>query len=89
MQFRGSGIVGITARDDTASGRTATTCGKISIIKTHAIRSQRINMWSFDHGVPVTSEIILGHIIRNEKDNVWLFTNRYGMKKEEQEGEEG
>ena len=69
--------MGITASDDTASGRTATTCGKISIIKTHAIRRQRINMWSFDHGVPVTSEIILRYIIRNEKDNVWLFTHRY------------
>ena len=80
--------MGITASDDTASGRTATTCGKISIIKTHAIRSQRINMWGFDHWVPVTSEIILGHIIRNEKDNVWLFANRYGMKKDEQESEE-
>ena len=89
MQFRGSGIVGITARDDTASGRTATTCGKISIIKTHAIRSQRIYMWSFDNGVPVTSEIILRYIIRNEKDNVWVFTNRYGMKKEVKEGREG
>ena len=89
MQFGGSGIVGITARDDTASGRTATTCGKISIIKTHAIRSQRINMWGFDHGVPVTSEIILGHIIRNEKDHVGLFANRYGMKEEEKEGREG
>ena len=89
MQFRGSGIVGITASDDTTSGRTATTCGKISIIKTHAIRRQRINMWSFDHGVPVTSEIILGYIIRDEKDNVWLFTNRYGLKKEVKESEEG
>ena len=89
MQFRGSGIVGITARDDTAPGRTATTCGKISIIKTHAIRSQRINMWCFDHGVPVTSEIILGYIIRNEKDNIGLFTNGYGMKKEEQKDKEG
>ena len=89
MQFRGSGIVGITARDDTASGWTATTCCKISVIKTHAIRSKRINLWSFDHGVPVTSEIILRYIIRDEKDNVWLFTNHYGMKKEVQEGEEG
>ena len=89
MQFRGSGIVGITARDDTASRRTATTCGKISIIKTHAIRSQRINMWGFDHGVTVTSKIILGYIICNEKDNVGLFTNHFGMKKEVQEGEEG
>ena len=82
MQFGGSGIVGITARDDTASGRTATTCGKISIIKTHAIRSQRINMWSFDNRMPVTSEIIMGYIIRNEKDNVGLFTNHYRMEKE-------
>ena len=81
--------MGITASDDTASGRTATTCGKISIIKTHAIRRQRINMWSFDHGVPVTSKIILGYIIRNEKDHVGLFANRYGMKKEVKEGEEG
>ena len=89
MQFGGSSIVGITARDDTASGGAATTCGKISIIKTHTIRSQRINMWSFDHGVPVTSKIILGHSIGNEKDNVWLFTNHYGMKKEVKEGEEG
>ena len=89
MQFRGSGIVGITASDDTASGRTATTCGKISIIKTHAIRRQRINMWSFDHGVPVTSEIILRYIICNKKDNVRLFTNHYGKKKDVQEGEEG
>ena len=89
MQFRCSGIVGITARDDTASGRTATTCGKISIIKTHSIRSQRINMRGFDNGVTVTSKIILGYIIRNEKDNVWLFTNHYGMIKEVKEGEEG
>ena len=80
--------MGITASDDTASGRTATTCGKISIIKTHAIRSQQINMWSFDHGVPVTSEIILRYIIGYEKDKVGLFTNHYGMKKEIQEGEE-
>ena len=80
--------MGITARDETASGRTATTCSKISIIRTHAIRSQRINMWGFDHGVTVTSEIILRYIIRNEKNNVGLFTNHYGMKKEEQEGEE-
>ena len=79
----------ITARDDTASGRTATACGKISIIKADAIGSQRINMWSFDHGVPVTSEIILRYIIRNEKDNVWLFTNGYDMKKEKQEDMEG
>ena len=79
----------ITARNDTAPGRTATTCSKISIIKTHAIRGQRINMWSFDHWVPVTSEIILGYIIRNEKDNIGLFTNHCGMKKEKQEGEEG
>lgn len=85
MQFGGSSIVGITARDDTATGRTATTCGKISIIKTHSIRSQRINMWSLDHGVTITSEIILGYIIRNEKDNVWLFTNGYRVEKEEQE----
>ena len=89
MQFRGSGIVGITASNDTASGWTATTCGKISIIKTHAIRSQRINMWGFDHGVPVTSEIILGYIICNEKNHVGLFANHFGMKKEVQEGEEG
>ena len=80
--------MGITARYDTASGGTATACGKISIIKTHSIRSQRINMRRFDHRVPVASEIILRYIIRNEKDNVWLFTNRYGMKKEKQEGEE-
>ena len=45
-------------------------------------------MWSFDHGVPVTSEIILRYIICNKKDNVGLFTNHYGMKKEIQEGEE-
>ena len=70
MQFWSSGIMGITARDDTASGWAATTCGKISIIKTHAIRSQRINMWSFDHGVTVTSEIILRYIIGNEEDNI-------------------
>ena len=89
MQFRGSGIVGITASDDTASGRTATTGGKISIIKTHAIRSQRIYMWGFDNGVPVTPQIILGHIIRNEKNHVGLFANRYGMKEEEKEGREG
>ena len=89
MQFRGSGIVGITASDDTAPGRTATTCGKISIIKTHSIRSKRINMRGFDNGVTVTSKIILGYIIRNEKDNVWLFTNHYGMIKEVKEGEEG
>ena len=73
MQFRSPGVVGITARDDTASGWAATTCGKISIIKTHSIRSQRINMWGFDHGVAVTSEIILRYIIRNEKDNVWTL----------------
>ena len=89
MQFGGSSIVRITARDDTATRRTATTCGKIRIIKTHAIRSQRINMWGFDHGVTVTSKIILGYIICNEKDNVGLFTNHYGMKKEVDEGEEG
>ena len=81
--------MGITARDDTAPRRTATTCGKIGIIKTHSIRSQQINMWGFNHGVPVTSEIILGYIIRNEKDNIWLFTNCYVMKKEEQERKEG
>ena len=70
MQFRSPGVVGITARDDTASGWAATTCGKISIIKTHSIRSQRINMWGFDYRVPVTSEIILRYIIGNEKDNI-------------------
>ena len=62
--------MGITARDDTASGWAATTCGKISIIKTHSIRSQRINMWGFDHGVAVTSEIILRYIIGNKEDNI-------------------
>jgi hypothetical protein len=39
-------------------------------------------MWSFDHGMPVTSEIMLRYIIGNEKDNIGLFTNGYGMKKE-------
>ena len=70
MQFRGSGIMWITARNDTTPGRTATTCSKISIIKKHAIRGQRINMWSIDHGVTVTSEIILRYIIGNEEDNI-------------------
>ena len=64
--------MGITARDDTASGRTATTCSKIHY--QNACHSQPANQYvEFDHGVPVTSQIILGHIIRNEKDNIWLL----------------
>ena len=62
--------MGIPAGNDTASGRTAAARGKVSVIKTHAIGSQRINMWGLDHGVAVTSEIILRYIIGNKEDNI-------------------
>ena len=62
--------MGITTGNDTAPRRTAAARGKISIIKTHAIGGQRINMWGLDHGVAVTSEIILRYIIGNEEDNI-------------------
>ena len=62
--------MGVTAGNDAAPRGTATARGKVSVIKTHAIGSQRINMWGLDHGVTVTSEIILRYIIGNEEDNI-------------------
>ena len=62
--------MGITAGNDTAPGRTAAARGKVSVIKTHAIGSERINMWGLDHRVAVTSEIILRYIIGNKEDNI-------------------
>ena len=74
MQLRGSRVMRIPTCDNAAARRTTATGGQVSIVKTHALRSQRINVWCFQAGVTIAAKILLGDIIRDEENDVGLFS---------------
>ena len=76
MQLRGTGVVWIAPRNNTAPGGTATTGGQICVIKTHTTLRQKIDMGSLDNRVTIAPKIILRNIIGYEKYDVGLLGKR-------------
>ena len=85
VQLGRAGIVGIPARDDAATARTATRSSEIGIGKTHSTRGEPVDARSFDMGMPVTTNVIEGHIIGDEENKIGPFV---GVGKSERQGGE-
>ena len=70
MQFGSPGIVGITACNDTASGRAATAGGQVGVVEAHAFLGQGVDVGRLDDGMSVASEGVLGDVVGDEEDDV-------------------
>ena len=70
MQLRRAMIVWISSGDNAAATRTATAGRQVCILKTHALSCQLVDVWRFDRGVPVATNIFRRHIVGDEQHEV-------------------
>ena len=70
MQFRGTRIVRIAARDDATPRRAATADCEIGIVETHSTLGQRVEVRSFYKLVSVAAEIIKRDVVGDEENEI-------------------